>query len=133
MPESLSFDIAYQYPDSRSGITIPVGLSYGGLSYKSIGKADTGTAYCLFSNEIATELGIPVEQGLYEVFDTPAGTIEALGHEVTLETFGLSVTSFVYFARYPGLRRNLLGRIGWLRNLRMGLVDYDSMIYFSTY
>ena len=133
MSESLSFDIAYQYPDNRSGITIPVVLSYGGLSYKSIGKADTGASYCLFSNEIATELGIPVEQGLYEVFDTPGGTIEAFGHEVTLETFGLSITSFVYFSRYPGLRRNLLGRIGWLRNLRMGLVDYDSMIYFSTY
>ncbi len=133
MPESLSFDIAYQYPDSRSGISIPVVLSYGGLSYKSIGKVDTGAAYCLFSNEIATELGIPVEQGLHEVFDTPGGPIEAFGHEVTLETFSLAITSFVYFAPYPGLRRNLLGRIGWLRKLRMGLVDYDSMIYFNTY
>lgn len=133
MPQFLSFDIAYQYPDNKSGITIPVTLHYGGLSYKSIGKVDTGAGCCLFSNEIADVLGIPIEQGLYSTFDTPGGVIEAFGHEVVLETFGLSVTSFVYFARYPGLRRNLLGRIGWLRNLRMGLVDYDSTIYFSTY
>lgn len=133
MPESLSFDIAYRYPDDKSGITIPVVLRYGGHNYKSIGKVDTGADHCLFSNEIAETLNIPIEQGLYAVFDTPGGQLEAYGHEITLETFGLSVISFVYFARYTGLRRNLLGRIGWLRNLRLGLVDYDSTVYFGTY
>ena len=133
MPNSLSFDITYQYPDNKIGLTIPVALHYGNKSYKSVGKVDTGAGYCLFSNEIATFLDIPIEQGLYGAFDTPGGTIEGFGHEITLETFGLSVTSFIYFARYPGLRRNLLGRIGWLRNLRMGLVDYDSTIYLNSY
>ncbi|MEP7343168.1 MAG: hypothetical protein ABI977_35915 [Acidobacteriota bacterium] len=39
----------------------------------------------------------------------------------------------VYFAKYPGLERNLLGRSGWLRNLRLGLIDYDNLLYLSEY
>lgn len=37
------------------------------------------------------------------------------------------------FAKYPGLPRNLLGRRGWLRNLRLGLIDYDNLLYLSAY
>lgn len=37
------------------------------------------------------------------------------------------------FAKYPGLQRNLLGRQGWLRNLRLGLIDYDNLLYLSAY
>ena len=38
-----------------------------------------------------------------------------------------------YFAKYPGLPRNILGRQGWLRNLRMAVIDYDSLLYLSAY
>ena len=46
---------------------------------------------------------------------------------------GLVFQSLIYFAKYPGLPRNLLGRIGWLRNLRLAVIDYDNMIYLNTY
>ena len=59
--------------------------------------------------------------------------MEAFGHEVTLETFDLSFQSFVCFAKYPGLRRNLLGSVDWFRNLRVGVIDYDEMIYLAAY
>jgi hypothetical protein len=37
------------------------------------------------------------------------------------------------FAKYPNLPRNLLGRQGWLRNLKLGVIDYDNLLYLSAY
>jgi hypothetical protein len=34
--------------------------------------------------------------------------------------------SKAYFFRDPGIRRNLLGRSGWLDRVKLGIVDYDS-------
>ena len=39
----------------------------------------------------------------------------------------------VYFAKHPGLQRNLLGRRGWLRNFRLAVIDYDNLLYLSEY
>ena len=38
--------------------------------------------------------------------------LEAFGHEVTLQTGTLAFQSLVYFAKYPWLPRNILGRQG---------------------
>ena len=94
---------------------------------------DTGSAVCLFSHKAGSALGIPVEQGIPVKLGGLAGTLEAFGHEVTLQTSQLAFQSLVYFAKYPGLERNLLGRRGWLRNLRLGLIDYDNLLYLSEY
>lgn len=61
------------------------------------------------------------------------GPLEAFGHEVTLQTGTLVFHSLVYFAKYPGLPRNILGRQGWLRNLRLAIIDYDNLLYLSAY
>ncbi len=45
----------------------------------------------------------------------------------------MAAKSTVYFAEYYGLPRNLLGKFGWLQQIRFGLVDYDEMIYLSDY
>ena len=52
---------------------------------------------------------------------------------MTQITFTEAMQSVVYFAKYPGLPRNLLGRQGWLRNLRLGVIDYDNLLYLSHY
>jgi hypothetical protein len=39
----------------------------------------------------------------------------------------------VYFAKYPGLPRNILGRQGWLHNRRLAVIDYDNLLYLSAY
>jgi hypothetical protein len=39
----------------------------------------------------------------------------------------------VYFAANYGLRRNLLGREGWLSKVRLAIVDYDSEVFLSRY
>jgi hypothetical protein len=78
-------------------------------------------------------LGIPIETGLKKTFDSPGGLVDAYGHEVTIESFDYATVSVVYFAAGPGLRRNLLGRQGWLRNFHVGLIDYENLLYLSPY
>jgi hypothetical protein len=47
---------------------------------------------------------------------------------VTIQTLGITLASVVYFAKYPGINRNFLGRVGWLPNRRFCVVDYDSEV-----
>jgi len=131
--KQLAFTQAYLYPDSPEGITIPALLSYGGKTIAVNAKVDTGAEHCLFRYEHAEELGVPVEQGIPEVMDTLGGPLETFGHEITIQTCGLVFQSLVFFAKYPGLRPNLLGRQGWLRNLRLAVVDYDNLLYLNVY
>jgi hypothetical protein len=133
MIKELSFTYEYQYEDNADGIPLPVRLSYGGRTMNTTAKVDPGAAVCLFSQEDGLDLGVPIEEGLPVRLGGLTGTLDAFGHEVTLQTGELVFQSIVYFAKYPGLPRNLLGRQGWLRNLRLGLVDYDRLLYLSDY
>lgn len=123
----------FNYPDHADGITLTVQLSAGGHSVEALAKVDCGAGVCLFSREIGAHLGLVIEQGVYIILRTLSGPIEAFGHEVRLETGALTVDSVVYFAKHPGLPRNFLGRQGWLRNVRLGLVDYENLLYLAKY
>jgi hypothetical protein len=129
----LNFRMLYNYTRTKDGITIPVSLSYGGISERAQAKVDTGAENCLFRREIGEALEIDIESGLPKTFSVLTGTVEAYGHEVILQSFDFSFQSFVYFAKDYELPRNLLGSIGWLRNLRLGLVDYEELLYLSAY
>ena len=129
----LTFTQEYNYPDEPDGITLPTTLSYGGKSLTASAKVDTGAEVCLFKREHAEELGIPVEKGLPTLLGSLGYTLEAFGHEVTLQTGEFAFQSIVYFAKYPNLPRNILGRQGWLRNLRLAVIDYDNLLYLSAY
>jgi len=131
--KQLAFTQEYLYPEEVDGITIPTYLSYGDQNIVVNAKFDTGAACCLFRNEHAKDLGVPVEEGVYTILDTLGGPLEAFGHEVTIQTCDLAFQSIVYFAKYPNLRRNLLGRQGWLRKLRLAVIDYDNLLYLSAY
>ena len=133
MSTHLTFAEAFLYPDDSSGITIPVVLIYGGKAIRISAKVDTGAAVCLFSHEDGLKLGLPVTQGMPIVLSSLGGPLEAFGHEVTLQTGTLAFQSLVYFAKYPGLPRNILGRQGWLRNLRLAVIDYDNLLYLGAY
>lgn len=129
----LSFAQEHRYPDDDTGIPLVVKLTYAGQSLEVRAKVDPGAAVCLFSHEDGRDLGIPIEQGIPMRLNGLAGTLDAFGHEVTLQTGDIAFQSLVYFAKYPNLQRNLLGRQGWLRNLRLALVDYDNLLYLSAY
>jgi hypothetical protein len=112
MTTQLIFTEEFSYPDDPSGITVPVILAYGAKSFRFSAKVDTGAEVCPFSHEIGLKLGVPVEQGIPQVLSSLGGPLEAFGYEVTIQTGELAAQSLVYFAKYPGLPRNVLGRQG---------------------
>jgi hypothetical protein len=129
----LNFAEEYHYEDDDDGIPLLVKLTYAGTSIEVTAKVDTGSAVCLFSHEDGLDLGVPIEQGIPKRLGGLAGWLDAFGHEVTLQTGEIAFQSFVYFAKHPDLPRNLLGRQGWLRNLKLGVIDYDNLLYLSAY
>ncbi len=131
----MAFPVDYQrratYESLASGITIEAILRYGNLETACEAKVDTGSQVCLFGRSFADALDIDVESGYREVFSTLAGGLVAYGHEVELETLGLRFQSYVYFAESYAVRRNLLGRQGWLQLVMLGLNDYSNELYLS--
>ncbi len=131
----MSFQIDFQkrgtYQSLATGITIEAILRYGNLETFCSAKIDTGSEVCLFERDVAAYLGINVESGYRESFSTLAGGITAYAHEIELETLGLRFQSYVYFAESYEVKRNLLGRRGWLQLIKLGLDDYHSEIYLS--
>ena len=133
MSWQINFTERYHYSAAPGGIEITTTISSGERVVTFMAKVDTGAQYCFFKREHGEQLGLELEAGVPLTLDSLGGPLEAFGHEVTIQTFDLTFRSLVYFAKYPGLRRNILGRIGWLRNIQLGIIDYDEMIYLATY
>lgn len=132
MTKELNFDEEYEYDDDES-ITIPVLLGYGNKFARIHAKVDTGSKVCVFSREDGEKLNLRVEDGVPLKLRSLTGTLDTFGYEVTIQTGDVIFQSTVYFAKYPGLPRNLLGRQGWIRKLRLAVIDYDNLLYFSDY
>lgn len=66
-------------------------------------------------------------------FQTAVGSFDAYGHTLTLETLGYSFDVMVYFASDESFTRNVLGRRGWLDQVRLGVVEYEGQLYPSRY
>lgn len=133
MPSILEFDIDYTYDPTKEGVEVPLALIAGGRVVLTSGFVDCGSAACLFSSEVGQSLGIDIESGTPTFFGPASGgTVPAYGHFVVLEFFGISFESEVFFAKYPGIQRNLLGRMGFLRKLQFGLIEQDARALFSS-
>ena len=78
-------------------------------------------------------LGLEVESGRLQRFRTVTGSFTAYQHEVTIQTFGIEFLAAVFFAQDATFSRNFLGRSGWLDRLRIGIVDYDRMLFLGPY
>jgi hypothetical protein len=133
MTHQLSFLIRETYSTTHTGVTIEVTLSLGGTAFVGYAKIDPRAQVCLFKREIGETLGLDIETGYRCELNTLAGSLTAYGHAVTLHTLGLEFDSLIYFAADYGLPRNLLGREGWLQNVRLAIVDYDATLYLSPY
>ena len=127
----LDFATRYPYSPSSTGIEVPIKLYYGGEFVRLPAKIDTGAADCLFQRAYAVELGIEVEAGQLETFSTATGTFVAYGHMVEIDCLGHRNHAKVYFAKAESFSRNVLGRRGWLDHHRMGLIDFESLLYLS--
>jgi hypothetical protein len=133
MPFQLSFTRREKYSSLATGINLETKLRFKELFINCEAKVDTGAELCLFQRAIGEALEIPIENGVKKRLETLTGTLTAYGHEVVLEVLGLQLQTVVYFAEDGEVRRNLLGRQGWLQLIRFGIVDYDSELYLSLY
>lgn len=132
MPQ-LEFTHVRTYPSDETGITIPTTLRAGANQVAVVASIDTGATFCLFAGEVAEELGIELIQGERRRFRTANSMLDTFGHQVEISTMGLTTFSTVYFFADPSIRKNVLGRIGWLDRVRLGVVDHDSLIYLAPY
>jgi hypothetical protein len=133
MPTQLEFAASHRYDSAKDGIEVPIALVSGNLSVEFVAKVDTGAAHCVFDRRYAEILGLNVESGRLQRFQTVTGVFTAYEHEVTLQMLGIEFPVLVYFAHDEGFRRNLLGRIGWLDRLRIAIIDYERTLHLSTY
>jgi hypothetical protein len=133
VPHKLTFSALHSYDSGKPGISLPVRLSIGTGVVDLIANLDTGASYCIFQRNYADSLGIALETGAEEIIGTVNSTFIAYGHEVGIIAFGFEFHATVYFAKEYEIRRNVLGRQGWLDRIRLGLIDYDGKLYVSHY
>ena len=50
-----------------------------------------------------------------------------------MEVLEIELESTAYFFADQGIKKNLLGRAGWLDRIRFGLVDHDQLLYVAEY
>jgi hypothetical protein len=127
----LTFASVYDY--RTEAIILPVELQIADKIVRTDAYVDTGATFCVFKRELATALDIDVESGTRLRLGTVTGGFDAYGHMLSLKTLIYSFDVTVYFAAHESFKRNVLGRRGWLDQLRLGVVEYESKLYLSRY
>ena len=130
---TLEFRSQYRYDHAESGITVPIELAYGSERIKLHAKVDTGAEFCLFQRGFGEALGINIEDGERRTLGTMNGTFVAYGHRLSMRVLDFDFELTAFFPESADIRRNLLGRQGWLLQIRFGVVDYDQRLYVSRY
>jgi hypothetical protein len=133
MPHNLQFEISHEYNSAQGGIWLPTVLTVGTLTIDCEAKVDTGAEFCIFQRVLGEALGLEIEQGHLLIMNSVNGVTRTYGHEVELSTLGMAFYGMVYFAEDYGLSRNLLGRNGWLQQVKLAVVDYEETLYLSAY
>lgn len=132
----LNFEYLYQYKNTEKGILLPLQLSSEKNSVVLTAKLDTGASHCIFQRGFGEALGLEIESGSREDFNTVTGNFVAYGHEVSLVMLNypeLYIDATVYFASDYSFRRDVIGRQGWLDRLRIAIVDYEAKLFLSKY
>lgn len=133
MPHLLEFDRLIRYDHGLTGITIETTIGFSDVTTTFPAKIDTGSSVCVFERSHGESLGLDIESGIFLKISTATGTFNAFGFRVGLEVADLEFDSLAFFAEDENIRRNILGRHGWLELIRMGLVDYEGKLYLSKY
>jgi hypothetical protein len=133
MPHQLTFSTLQEYDPAQSGIEVEVILSVAETSQRIAAKLDTGATFCIFQREFGEALGLDIESGRPEWIGAATGAFLTYGHSVTLSALGLELNVMVYFTAQYDFSRNVLGRYGWLQQVRLGLVDYEGKLYIGAY
>ena len=123
----------HSYNTTKTGITVPVELIYGSNVVQVDAKLDTGATFCIFERTYGEMLGLDVESGEPETVSTANGAFEVFGHRLTMTALGFQFEAMVYFAAEESIRRSVLGRRGFIEQLRLCLIEHDGELYVSKY
>ena len=133
MAEILSFEKIITYDTGRAGISLNLELRLNESSVFLEAKVDTGSTHCIFERKYGERLGLDIEAGEPQSVSTSVGSFLTFGHWVTLITEEFEFDSMVFFAQDENIRRNVLGRHGWLDRMIIGINDYDGKLYLNRY
>jgi Aspartyl protease len=133
VPHEIIYHHRLAYDISQAEIILPVIIDANGHRHSVTAALDTGATLCVFQREIAESLGIAVEEGIKGYVSAMGTVLRVYGHEATLTIGDLAVNLFIYFPEFQMIPRNLLGRQGFLQRLRLGLNDYEGLLYLSPY
>lgn len=129
----VEFDRTIEYDISQPGITVDTTIGFSERHVSVAAKIDTGSSICIFERRWGEALGVPIEDGLIQRVATATGIFTTFGFRVTLGVAEMEFDSLVYFAADEEIRRNVLGRHGWLELVKLGLIDYEGLMYLSRY
>lgn len=133
MGYQLSFSQVAEYDSGESGINVKASLRLDQQTLDFSAKIDTGSTNCIFTREIGEQLGLKIEDGLPKWIGTATGRFLTYEHEVTLSVLGFNFDILACFAKDAQLQKNILGRYGFLMQVKIGLVDYEGKLYLSHY
>jgi hypothetical protein len=133
MAYQLSFEKLAEYDTGKSGVTMPVTLSFTDVSVTFDAKLDTGSSECVFARRYGEQLGLEIEDGERIRIGTATGSFIAYRHELTLTVLGYDFDSHACFASDEFFNRNVLGRHGFMDRVQIGLNDYDGKLYLNRY
>ncbi len=133
MTYTLTFTQLAEYDAGQPGITVTVELRLSEKLVKVEAKIDTGSTNCIFARRFGEELGLVIEDGLPKRIRTAMSSFMTYEHEVNLSVLDFNFTVLVCFAEDSAFQTNVLGRYGFLMQVKFGLVDYEGKLYLSKY
>ena len=133
MAHTFTFRTRHSYDTTKVGITVPVELTDGTNVVQIDAKLDTGASFCIFERAYGEMLGLNVEGGTQALVSTANSTFQAFGHRLMMTALGLQFDALVYFAADENIRRSVLGRRGFIDQLRLCLIEHDGELYISKY
>lgn len=130
---SLEYSHRHSYAD-QIAIALPIILISDYNTHVDLSaKLDTGSTYCIFESKYADWLGLNLASGVPTRMATATGYFYCYGHELTVSVFDLEWQAIVYFAEPETFSLNVIGRVGFLDRLRVGIVDYEQLVYLGLY
>ena len=133
MAHTFTFYTKHSYDTTKDGITVPVELTDGTNIVQVDAKLDTGASLCIFERAYGEMLGLDVEDGTPIIVSTANSMFQVFGHSLTMTALGFQFDVMVYFAADESIRRSVLGRGGFIDQLRLCLIEHDGELYISKY
>lgn len=133
MAESVNYAASFLYQAGENGITVPVEIKLSGRAAFFDAKIDTGSTNCIFARNYGEEIGIEIESGLEKRIRTATGGFLTYEHAVTLSVLGYGFDVLVCFAAEAEFKTNVLGRYGFLMQVKLGIIEYESKLLISSY